>query len=552
MNYTTVRQLILGSLFLTFFLFQTNLVLTQAGAQVTSAKNKNPFPIKYTSAVDQKIILKTITLAPVYDNVNGVYANPIQKLLIDLLQNDKVWGYSEFPNISQKIFVENFDSKPNEVLDVLAKTGSQGMLTALITKGPRGLNARLKLFTQDQGIILLEESFLDLNTFEISKLRDEFVILYHNLKNKLPYRGFVLSRRAVEVTLNLGSQNGVSLGQELTLAQILKLNRHPKLKTLVGIEREIIGRVKVTKVESYLSFAQIIFERETGVVDVGAKVLPTEYVSYPMPILNNEGDVISDEKTKVHVEAPRVEERSQPKDIPLDSKSEHIGKATIQGGLMQYAESTSLASGVSVDAKQDFSPTFLLGGQLFFLKDFFVDFNIRQSFFSADHSLAGSTPKDLSYTVSRYSGAIGYIYLIDGTPSGPQVSGAIGLTSYKTQVSATTPVALTSTQTDGISLKLTGIIPLQPEYPFAIGADAQFLVSSNFSESPVSSGSSNSTVTAVSVFATYNYSPTIRYRADLGFESINASFSGVSTRANPSKSTTIKSTSQLFGIEYLF
>ena len=161
-------------------------LVSQASAQNSvEAKNKNPFPAKYVSVADQKLNIRTITLAPVYDNVNKVYSDPIQKLLIDLLQNDKVWGYTPYPESSKKIFVETFGSNPNEVLETLNKTSAQGLLTALIAKGPNGINAKLRLYTADQGLLLLEESFQDSEVFEIPKLRDEFVKLYKNLKNKL-------------------------------------------------------------------------------------------------------------------------------------------------------------------------------------------------------------------------------------------------------------------------------------------------------------------------------------------------------------------------------
>jgi len=267
-------------------------------SEVISTKNKKPFPVKYVSDIDQKISIKTVTLAPVYDNVNAVYSAAVQKLLVDLLQSDKTWGYAEFPDMNKKIFVETFDTKPKEVLDILDKTKTQALLTAMITKGPHGLTARLKFYTQDQGLVLLEENFQDINTFEVAKVREEFVTLYHRLKNKLPYQGSVLSRRGLDVTLNIGEKNGVKVGQEVALAQILKLNRHPKLKTLVGVEKEILGKVQITKVEPYLSFGQIIFEKETGVVEVGAKIIPTDFIAYPKPVLNPDGIVTGDRAEK--------------------------------------------------------------------------------------------------------------------------------------------------------------------------------------------------------------------------------------------------------------
>ncbi len=525
-----------------------------ARAQVTNAKNKNPFPVKYTSVVDQKIILKTITLAPVYDNVNGIYSIPIQKLLVDLLQNDKVWGYAEFPDFNKKVFVETFDTNPNEVLNVLAKNGSQGLLTALITKGPRGLNARLKLFTQDQGLILLEESFQDLETFELAKVRTEFVRLYHNLKNKLPYRGFVLSRRGLEVTLNLGAQNGVTLGQELSVSQILKLNRHPKLKTLVGIEREVIGRLKVTKVESDLSFAQIIFEKETGVVEVGAKILPTEYVSYPYPKINGAGEVLGDEKVTPKPESEKKTETKSENAAPQTetAKKPNLNKVIVQGGLSQYAESTSFTAGTTSDAAQGMAATLLLGGQFWLYENFFIEASMKQSFFGATNTLNGSTPAGLNYTVSRYLGAFGYNYFFTDSPWGPQLAGSIGFISYRTKVNDSSPTASTNTQTDGTNLKLTALIPLQPEKPFEIGADLNFMLSSNFTETPVTSGTPTVQVGSYGVFLKYISTPNFRYRIDVTLENIDASFTGAGTRSNSAKAISIKNFSELFGVEYLF
>lgn len=550
----------ISSVFLTLIiLFALNLQAQQG------AKNKSPFPVKYTSLVDEKIILKTITLAPVYDNVNNIYADPIQKLLVDLLQSDKVWGYSEFPDFDKKIFIEKFDNQPNDVIEALTKTKSQGLLTAFITKGPRGLNAKLKLFTQDQGLILAEEAFQDLNTFEVSKLRESFVTMYYNIKNKLPYRGYVLSRRGVDVTLNLGSMNGVKQGQELTLAQILKLNRHPKLKTMVGVEKEIIAKVKVTQVEPYLSFAQITFEKETGVVAVGAKVLPSEYVAYPVPQINTQGAVVGDFPpqtsrpplvSEVDPEAPKLDRSLEAEKEALLDKQNTFGVFTAQGVITQYKESSELTNGTTAGSSNNMAPGIYLGVQLNVLPSIFVDFNTQMNFFGGDNMLSGSTPFHLNYTYTRYSGSIGYDYdLVDEEqPSSDPIklSAAIGFASIKTGVSDTTPTALTSTQTDSLVLQLKAAMPLTPEYPVNIGAKFDIYVSPKLSESPVNSGNSKPSITSLGIFGQYSVSDKVRVRADIGVTNINASFSGTATRANPAKSTSIQTLNEQIGIEYLF
>lgn len=540
-------------------------VIVQAQT-TTTTKNKSPFPVKYISQIDQRIMLKTITLAPVYDNVSGIYAEPIQKLLIDLLQSDKVWGYSEYPEINTKIFIEKFDSQPNDVLDVLTKTNSQGLLTAFIAKGPRGINAKLKLFTQDQGLILIEDSFQDINTFEISKLREMFVQMYYNIKSRLPYRGYVLSRRGIDVTLNLGSMNGIKPGQELVLAQLLKLNRHPKLKLMIGAEKEIIAKLKVTKVEPYLSFAQIIFEKESGVVDLGAKVLPSEYVAYPVPKINAEGVVIGDTPAdpKGFIPPTEAETTSKPaEELGAELKAQKsrlldrensFGVFTAQGLITQYTESTQLLSGANPSSSNSFAPGLSLGIQLYFKQRlFFVDFNTQISSFSATNSLAGSTPNQLSFTLTRYTALVGTDYLLDEDSSNKiKLSGAVGIVSSKTDVSTSIPTSLTSTQTDGIILQAKASMPWSAESGLNIGGKLDLYMSPKFSETPVSSGNANVNITSLGLFGIYPYSDKINIRADFGVSNISVSFSGAATRTNPSVSTSIQTLNEQIGIEYLF
>ena len=537
-------------------------------AQVTiTTKNKSPFPVKYLSQIDQKIMLKTITLAPVYDNIGGIYSEPIQKLLIDLLQSDKVWGYSEFPDINTKIFIEKFDSQPNDVLDVLGKANAQGLLTAFIAKGPRGINAKLKLFTQDQGLILIEDSFQDINTFEISKLREMFVLMYHNIKSKLPYRGYVLSRRGIDVTLNLGSMNGIKPGQELILAQLLKLNRHPKLKLMIGAEKEIIAKLKVTKVEPYLSFAQIIFEKESGVVDLGAKVLPSEYVAYPVPKINAEGMVIGDTPADPKGFTPPAETETQPKpadELTPELKAEKnrlldrentFGIFTAQGLITQYSESSQLLSGANPSSSNSFAPGISLGLQLSFMKRlFFVDINTQINSFSGTNSLAGSSPNQLSFTLTRYMALVGMDYFLDEDDRSNKIklTGALGFSSAKTDVATSTPTSLTSTQTDGLLVQLRASMPWSSEGGLNIGGRLDLFLTPKFSESPVNSGTAKVSVTSLGLFGIYPYSDKLNIRADFGVSSVAVSFSGSGSRLNPSVSTSIQTLNEKVGIEYLF
>ena len=563
------------SIYITLFFTAFLLISKTAIAQTDTVKNKSPFPVKYRSIADEKILLKTLTLAPVYDNTNGIYANPIQKLLVDLLQSDKSWGYAEIKGHDENKFIESYDLNPNDVIDVLTKTEAQGLLTAFITKGPRGINVKLKLFTHDEGYILSEESLEDLNTFEISKLREQVSLMYQNLKNKLPYRGYVLSRRGLDVTVSIGKVNGVKVGQELTLAQIIKLNRHPKLKILVGVEKEIIAKVLVTKADDYLSFAKITFEKETGVVDVGTKVLPTEFVAYPRPILNKEGTVVGDatfgsksnslepapkDKDDVAKNAPVVYDEEQSPTATEEYRTElfdrhnSLGVLTAQGSIAQFKETNNLQSGVNPSATQGFAPGIFVGAQIYVIKNTFVEANWQTHNFSVNNGLSGSLPFSLSYNYTKTSFALGYDYLFEDEENtdGIQFTGTLGFTNFSTDVDNSSPTAFTSTKTSSLNFSARASMNVSEEMPLKIGGRFDLYLSPRFSETPVDSGSASVNLTSFGFFGTYKLNDKYNLRGDFTLTSINTRFSGTGSRTNPAGSGNQEIMTQQFGIEYLF
>ena len=555
------------------FLFLVLIFLTSitTQAQSDSVKNKSPFPVKYRSIADELILLKTITLAPVYDNQSGIYAKPVQSLLTEILQSDKAWGYAEIVGHDQNKFIESYDTNPNDVLEVLAKTKAQGLITAFVTKGPRGISAKLKLFTHDQGLLLAEESIEDSDTFEVAKVRAAFVKMYQNLKNKLPYRGYVLSRRGLEVTVSVGTVNGVKKGQELTIAQIIKINRHPKLSILIGVEKEIIAKVVVTKADPYLSFAQITFEKETGVLTTGAKVLPTDFISYPLPQLNAAGNVVGDKATSDKNTDAGAEQNAQAAYENAISTSDDdsqqtterrsflferhnsLGVFTAQGSIAQFQETNNLSSGNSPTGKQSFAPGLFVGGQLYVIKDTFVEAGLLYHVFSVSNSLTGSVPYSLGYTYTKLNLGFGYDYNFEDDEDQIQFTGVVGLTDITSTVDDSSPTAITSTKVSALTLSARASMVIGEETPFTLGGKFDIYLSPSLSESPVNSGSAGVNMTSFGFFGTYDLNEKYRLRGDLTLFNLNSRFNGAgATRADVAGSGKQELMTQQFGIEYLF
>ena len=170
------------------------------------------------------------------------------------------------------------DEHPEDVKKILQAGKSEAALTTKLIKGPRGISITMTLFVGRDGLPLLQETLTDYKGFEISDIRSQAARLFENIKNRMPFRAAILSRRGQQVTLNLGSNYGLKPGSYVSIVQIIKINRHPKLKFMVSTEKEVLGRVKLFKVEPYLSFGYIELEKENGVIAVCLKVMLDEFV----------------------------------------------------------------------------------------------------------------------------------------------------------------------------------------------------------------------------------------------------------------------------------
>lgn len=508
-----------------------------ARAQIKNLKNDSPYPTKYISADDAHLTLKTLTVAPAYDNVGGVYQAFAEKELVDLISKDQFWALSSF-QWPQKLplnqrRVDIIAEKPEVVQQILNSSQANGMLAAIITKSSNGINVHLILYTQDNGLPLLQLSYQDTSTFEIAKFKEILSELYSQLKQKLPYKALITSRRGNKVTINAGQNASLKMNDQLSVAQIIKINRHPKLKFMTGVEKEIIGQIKLTKVEEFSSFGEITFEKEPGVIEKSSKLLPQNFVSY-----QTDGQGQSPQQADVVEWKPQA--------------APQFGKITLLGGFSDYKLSTVLTSGSSYDSGNKFAPTFLLAGDLWITPEYFLNVSLEQMYFNGLNSLTGSFPSTLNFVVNNMNLLFGYKYALNGNFWGPSLIGSMGYLSQSTSVTDSSPVAFSSFETSGLQLQVGGYFPVSDSNDVGVGLDAKFLLTTNLSESPVDSGSARPTLSEFCFYGNYLYSTNLNLKAQLNFSAVNSSFSGSGSRTNPARSIDEKLTSYLFGIEYLF
>lgn len=512
------------------------LVSFSAFAQTTNLKNKSPYPTKYTSSVDQALIIKSVVVAPVLDNSNGIYKNAAEEHLKSLVKNDYYWSLGEFQEIKKDLRLDNFDEDSKLTLQTLEKTQADGLLTCLVIKGPQGINIQLNLYTRDQGKLLLREEYQDTQLFEIARVNSVITQLYASLKSKLPYSGYVTSRNGNKVTVNVGSNSGLKSGDTVTIAQVLKINRHPKLQFMTSVEKEIIGRVYLNQVDSNSSFGEITFEKESGVIDRGSKILPLDGVKYPSS-QNGLANVLPNENNPIEW---------------LPTPPPQFGRISIMGGFTDYSDNAVLVDGTSFEAGSSIAPTFDLTTELWITPEYFAELSLQQASFKADNELSGSSPSSLNFTLNKVDLSFGYKYLIDGNFWGPQIFGSLGYYTHKVHVSDSTPTAFASFDLKGLDLTVGGMFPVTIKNDVSIGARAKFLFFEDYSENPVSSGGPSTSFNQFDILGSYQYSTNINLKGSVSFINIQTSFSGNGDKNPPSRSLDEKLSTYLVGIEYLF
>lgn len=500
----------------------------------------------YVSEIDKDLAIKSIVLVPPVDNVDKIYARPVEEELRDLLNDDKQWSLSNFPE-EINVKPETLEQHPEDVQKILKAAQSEAALSTRIIRGTKGLSITLTLFVGRDGLPLLQESLMNYKGYETTEVKNEVRKLFENLKYRMPFRANILSRRGQQVTLNLGSSYGLQPDSRVSVVQIVKVNRHPKLKMLVSTEKEVLGRVKLFKVEPYLSFGYVEMEKEPGVINVGSKVMPDEFVKYSVPITTPSGKILQDITTRPDKELAFGEEPQE----WLPTMPPQFGKVELLAGFSTYTQNASLLS-QSISANASFAPNIMVRGELWLNPQWYLGLQLRQAVYSIDNKLTNSSPGKLNMALGQYGVNAGYNFLLTNDFFGPKMQISAGYLNTNFAVDDSNPTAYTTTKYGGLMLSLAGEFPLSEEIPAELGAKFDFYLNPSLSENKTSGTSSDSTINSFSFFMNYKLKPRVKFRGEILIENYNTDFSGTGQRTDPASSISHRMTTFMGGVQYLF
>lgn len=500
------------------------------------------------NSVDESLSFRSIASLPIVDNMSQIYAKPLTIQLEAIIDQDRQWAQKKLSS-DINASPEDFEQRPEQVKSVLKKAGADLLLTTRISKGPNGISIKMCLLSGHDGLLIAQEVLQDYSGFEISDLRGQLQKLFQQLKSRMPYSGFILSRKGQSVTVNIGSNQNLSAGQDLSVIQILKINRHPKFKFIVSTEKEIIGRIHVDKSEDSLSFGTISLERSENVIQPNMKVVPVNFVQYPTVAKDSDGQVIPGLENRA--DGPLVlgknPEEWEPRGQPT------FGKVGIGLGIGSYAINNTLSTVGAVENSVNLTPSIHIDGELWLTTNWFMGLGLKQYIVKLDNTYPGSTPGKINVSTMQTTLQAGYNFLVEDQFFGPKFQGLIGYSKFSATVDTSSPTAYTSMDFSGLAIGVSGSFPVSTETPLTLGAKLMYYLSPTVSESPVSSGSSaNARMTSFSAFGVYKVDDRMNIKGDILYDLYSASFSGAGSRAPSASSASHTMTTIVGGIEYMF
>ncbi len=498
---------------LSFFVFVASLSIAQAQNIEQSAT--------YVSQIDADLTLRRVGVLPVSDNVDGIYARPIEDQLITLVRDAHRWDLAEATLSGPMPSIGELEEKPDSVKKVTTPLDADAVFAASASRGANGLTLRLNLFLKKDGKLLAQDVVKDLPRFETAEVREQIKSMYAKVVSKLPYQGLILSRQNNRITINLGKSDGLRKDQIVSAVQIISVQRHPKFNFLIGTDKEILGRIKILKVDESLSFGAIISEKERGAIAKFAKISALEDVNYGEPSgLNPEaGDVRSRPDANVAFGKDAREW------VPTQPPS--FGQVGLTLGLGSFSSASNLEGVDCCEAKSSIYPSLNVHGELWINPTWAARVELTQGVISTDNPRVGSTPGDLNQSYSRYALLFGYNFLLQDDFFGPKIQLNLGLGTAKTYVDDSQPRALTTTTFNGGILGVNGIFPVTDDGQWYAGGKFNLYLFPKMSETPVSSAAkSKASINEFSVFVQKKLGERLRAVGSVDVTLYSANFSG--------------------------
>ena len=528
------------------------LLLAGIGFNVLS-EDGTPAPA-FRSQIDERLNLLKISVLPFTDNLEGIYARPLEAHFIQLVSDMHRWDFVPAHGTGPLLAPEELEEDPAKAKQITQGLGVDAFFAARIVKGPAGVAVSISLFEAADGKLLSQSSLKDYKQFDLGSLKKETTRLLGEIVRRLPYAGRVLSREANRVTVNMGVGDGLQPGQFVSVVQITKIERHPKFNFLVRTEKEILGRIKILKVDETLSFGMIVSEKESGAIQKNSKLANPEFVTYAEPetlsLAPTPGERLNDrEDGKV---AFGKGARAW---VPVDPPT--FGQISALLGVSRFNENAEVLNLGSLSAQNVFAPSLSLEGELWITPEWAAQALLKQGIVPITNPRENSSPRSQNQSLTYFEFNWGYTFRLGDRVWAPTIVPYLGYFSYRLFIDNSDPLSFTTTNYQGLKIGLRGTSPID-DGRYGVGGKFAFAINPSLHETPVSSGDdSKNTVVQFGVSGYKKMSERFKLQVALEFEMYSSSIGGDGGRINGNVREPVSSLSQRYytlgiGGAYLF
>lgn len=503
----------------------------------------------YKSEIDELLSINTVSVLPFSDNVQGIYSRPLESHLIESLGKMHRWDYQPVNSVGPVLSPEDLEGDLERARQMAGGVTADAFIAGRISKGPNGVTIILSLFLTKDAKLLAKATSQDARRFDIVDLKKEVDSLLAKIITQIPYQGRVLSRDSQRVTVNIGTRDGVQPGQVLSAIQIITATRHPKFNFLINTEKEIIGQIKLLKTDETLSFGIVLTEKEKGAIQKGAKIGGLDFVKYPELDSLNDPSGGRDIKDR----GDSAVSFGENPNVWMPTRTPTFGQIGARIGDTYYTSSANLTGVGSLSSGTYFAPSVAIDGELWMTTTFSIHAGFKQGIIPIDNPRAGAAPNKLNQSLTKYEFMFGYNFRFGSNVWGPTVEALLGYMNYRLYVDNSTPEAYTTMNYSGVKAGIQGYFPVSRDGLWSAGAEIFMVFQPNLSETPVSSGASNTTtINMFGLTASRKLRENLKGVAKLEFEQYASSFSGDGTRTNDATSSSQRHTTLSAGVYYMF
>jgi hypothetical protein len=504
----------------------------------------------FRNEVDDLLTIRRISVLPTFDNIDGIYARPLEDHIRLYFERQHRFELSKSKAVGDILTPLEIQGDPEAAKKFAQGLDADAFVTSRVVKGPSGISIELNLFLAKDGRLLAESQLKDSQKFKVDDLRKEIDDLLNQIVRKIPYDGLVLSRQGERVTVNIGKRDGVQPEQIVTVVKIIKAQRHPKFNFLISSEKEILGRIRLLKVEETLSFGKILSEVERNAVQRSAKVIGLEQVKYAddrsLSIGEDRGDLSS--RPDAQISFGQNPAQWVPK------KSPSFGMVAAKIGLGSYSTNMKLTD-ETLSGSAAVYPNVSLQGELWLNSRWSVATNLRQGIIEYSNP-ASSGPSRISVGTSYYDLMFSRVFRGGSVATGPRAEVMLGLASYQSRVDDTDN-GFTSTNYSGWKMAVGGQIPVGKQDDWILGAYLNFFLTAKLNEAPRTSGnSSDSSINQFSLNLAKRLGVNLQAIGSLDVDLYSSTFSGTGQNPNgtpvTASSLSQRHTTVAGGVAYLF